>query len=73
VVARNIYRILPGGAGWSLSGPNLTTSFKTKEEAERYGTDLALRNQPSQLMIHLANGQFEKEYTYGDDPERTPG
>ncbi|MDQ4143794.1 MAG: DUF2188 domain-containing protein [Actinomycetota bacterium] len=32
------------------------------------GQSAAKANQPSQLVVHRANGTIEYQYTYGDDP-----
>ncbi|WP_396135209.1 MULTISPECIES: DUF2188 domain-containing protein [unclassified Aeromicrobium] len=49
-------------AGRSLS------SHDTKDEAIAEGVRVARNNEPSQLIIHLADGTFEEERTYGEDP-----
>lgn len=49
-----------------------------KGEARKVARDLARRffevdNRPSQLVIHSMNGRIQREFTYGQDPERFPG
>jgi hypothetical protein len=34
----------------------------------RRGQEIAKSNQPSQLVVHLADRTFEYEYTYRNDP-----
>jgi len=70
---RTVYRITPSGSGWSLTSGGDSRAFENKEEAIKAGRDAAQSKQPSQLVVHLANGQIETEYTYGDDPARSPG
>ncbi len=48
-----------------------TWSLKTEavEDAKRR----AKANVPSQVIVQRADGTFETEYTYGNDPARWPG
>lgn len=71
MAARNIYRVTPVDGGWQvkLDGANRASAIKpTKEEAVEYGQILAKNNKPSQLVVYKMNGQFDFEYTYGNDP-----
>jgi hypothetical protein len=62
-------------AGWQLSleGGKEATFYKTKEEAVQAGRRIARsrgeRNRENTgLRIGLANGQWQEERSYGDDP-----
>ncbi len=68
-MARKVYRVSPDSNQWKVthSGAVLSRHY-TKAAAIEAGRTVALGNQPSQLVVHLANGQIETEWTYGDDP-----
>jgi len=69
-VARKVYYVSPAGGGnWKVThqGSTLKT-FADKDDAIDYGREVAKANQPSQLVIQKADGTFETEYTYGQDP-----
>lgn len=68
-MARKRYEVVTSATGWKVTHQGLTVSnHSTKDDAVAAGSRVARANQPSQLVIHLANGVIEKEYTYGDDP-----
>jgi hypothetical protein len=70
-VARNIYDVTTHPSGWQVKKRGNTTASAvevTKDAAVKRGQEIARANQPSQLVIHLADGTFETEYTYGNDP-----
>lgn len=73
-MARMVFHVVPNGSNWQVkhAGKVLTNHF-LKSAAIEKGRDYALANKPSQLVIHLANGQIETEYTYGDDPNPPKG
>jgi len=73
-MARKVYHAVPSGSMWQVkhSGDVLSTHLY-KTDAINSGREVAKRNQPSQLVIHLANGEIETEYTYGDDPNPPRG
>ncbi|PVM87066.1 DUF2188 domain-containing protein [Caulobacter radicis] len=73
-MARTIYRVLPEGGDWKVtrSGTRLA-GYARKDDAIDYGRRSALADQPSQLVISRADGTFETEYTYGNDPYPPPG
>jgi hypothetical protein len=73
-MARKVYRVLPSGSSWKLTGPAGTLStHNTKAPAVSAGQTAAKNDQPSQLVVHKADGTFEYEYTYGNDPYPPPG
>jgi hypothetical protein len=69
MAARKVYRVVPGGGMWNLKHDGTTLkSFYTKAAAVDEGRRAAKANQPSQLVVHRADGTIEEEFTYGDDP-----
>lgn len=73
-MARKIYRVLPSGSRWELKHDGtVLMSHNNKEPVVDQGQATAKENQPSQLMVHRADGTIEYEYTYGDDPYPPPG
>jgi len=69
-MARKVYRVVPNSGAWKLTGPNGGTlsNHVTKPPAVTAGQTAAKANQPSQLVVHKADGTIDYEYTYGDDP-----
>lgn len=68
-MARKIYRVVPSGPNWRLThNEAVLSAHSTKPPAVSAGQGTAKANQPSQLVVHMADGTFEYEYTYGDDP-----
>lgn len=43
-------------------------SFETKDEAIERARTKARRQEPSQVIVHRADGAIETEFTYGSDP-----
>lgn len=68
---RTTYYVLPHEDGWqgkregaeraSVIGPN-------KQEVMEHTIALARNREPSSVIILHADGSFEEERTYGDDP-----
>ena len=50
-----------------------TARADTKDEAVRIASRMAEESELGQVIVHRTDGSIEKEYTYGDDPRRTPG
>lgn len=68
-MARKRYDVVYKLSTWKLTSDGATLgSFDTKQPAIDAGVTRARSNQPSQLVIHLADGTIEDERTYGDDP-----
>jgi hypothetical protein len=68
-VTRNEYHVVPAGDGWKVEkGSEVFGSYPTKNEAITQGRKVAHANEPSQLVVHTADGQIENESTYQDDP-----
>lgn len=66
---RNEYHVVPNGQGWKVeqSGRQLGT-YDTKQLAVDAGRQVAHAHEPSQLVVHTADGRIETEYTYKNDP-----
>ena len=45
----------------------------TKKETIKDTKQLAKKGEPSQIRIKREDGTIQTEYTYGKDPEKTPG
>lgn len=68
-MARKRYEVVPTATGWAVKHLGAVLSnHALKSTAVDAGVRVANANQPSQLIIHLQNGQFEEERTYGNDP-----
>lgn len=68
-MARKIYYVSPDSGRWKITHNGTNLSYHTtKEAAEKAGVEVAKANQPSQLVIQRADGTFEQEFTYGNDP-----
>ncbi len=68
-MARKVFRVVPNGSQWSVTHEGRTLSnHLTKQVAVSSGQTVSKANQPSQLVVHKADGTFDYEYTYGDDP-----
>lgn len=68
-MARKRYDLVPSGSYWAVThGGSTLFTHVTKADAIIAGVTVARANQPSQLLIHRANGTIEDERTYGDDP-----
>ena len=71
---RSIYRVVPNNSKWELRGPeNDNQAFERQEDAVNAGREAARNNEPSQLVVHEADGTIGYENTHGDDPERSRG
>lgn len=73
---RTVYHVVPDASGeqWLVTQENggVRQEFRTKEEAIDFAKDRARGQEPSQVKVHLHDGNMEHESTYGDDPRRTP-
>jgi hypothetical protein len=68
-MARKVYRVVPLGTNWQVKHDGkVLSNHALKSLAIDAGKKAALANQPSQLVIHRADGTIETEYTYGNDP-----
>jgi hypothetical protein len=68
-MARKRYDVVYTSQSWRVTHAGSTVStHTTKDAAIDAGVRVAKANQPSQLIIHRADGTIEDERTYGDDP-----
>jgi hypothetical protein len=68
-MARKRYDVVPSGSLWAVTHVGRTlSSHVTKTDATTAGVRVARSNEPSQLIIHRADGTIEDERTYGSDP-----
>jgi hypothetical protein len=68
-MARKRYDIVFTNQTWHVTHARTTlSSHSAKPTAVDAGVRVAKANQPSQLVIHRADGTIEDERTYGDDP-----
>jgi Uncharacterized protein conserved in bacteria (DUF2188) len=73
-MARVVYRVLPDSGDWKLTREGVDQRrFLVKTQAVAYGQQQArseweVYRRPTQLVVHKADGTFEYEYTYGQDP-----
>jgi len=74
---RTVYEVLPHGGGpgpkvkWAVkkrTNQQASAVYEKKEVAVARGQELAKSDPPSQLIVHTADGKYENEFTYGDDP-----
>lgn len=72
-MARKRYDVAPNGGNWSVKhAGSVLSTHAVKTDAVDAGVRVAKANQPSQLIIHRADGTIEDERTYGDDPRSLP-
>ena len=65
-MARKVYHVVPE---WDVKHEGaLLSHHALKSDAVEAGKKVAKANEPSQLVVHKADGTFEYEHTYGDDP-----
>ncbi|MGL5857910.1 MAG: DUF2188 domain-containing protein [Angustibacter sp.] len=69
LAVRKVYRVVPSGSVWELKHDGVVLStHHSKDVAVSTGQTTAKANEPSQLVVHRADGTIEFEYTYDDDP-----
>lgn len=75
-MARTSYYVVNHSDGWAVKREGADRAsgvFSTQEEAIQRARQLALDNQPSQVIVQGRDGKFRTEWTYGDDPFPPPG
>lgn len=74
---RKVFHVVPESSGerWAVSQENaeFRKEFKNKEEAEAFAKERARAAKLGQIKVHTKDGNMEYEFTYGKDPERSPG
>lgn len=77
-MTRTNIRVKPSGTQWVVTQDGEVVSMHgTKEQAvaaaRARGQGHRAARRLAQVVVHLANGQIETEWTYGEDPRRWPG
>lgn len=70
-MARRTYWVSPRDGSWSVSlegGAGAIKIFDLKDDAIQRARELALNNQPSQVIVQGRDGKIQTEWTYGNDP-----
>jgi hypothetical protein len=77
---RTSYHVVPDREGpadgrWQIKeeGRRPRQACRTQRQAISAARTEAKARQPSQVIVHGRDGRIRTEYTYGDDPRRTPG
>lgn len=75
MATRAVYHVVPEDELWvvKIGGDSLSEAVDTKSEAIARAKELARRQALSQVVIHRKDGTIEQEFTYGEDPTRSPG
>jgi hypothetical protein len=74
---RTVYHVVPNAdrSKWLVTrekDDDFREEFDTKASAEEAAKERAREEEPSQVKVHLSDGNMEYESTYGDDPRETP-
>jgi hypothetical protein len=75
---RLILRVKWSGVVWAVDFSKkvkglIQINESRKADALAIAKTIAEANKPSQVVVHKRNGQFQTEYTYGNDPKRSKG
>lgn len=64
------WHVVPHKDGWAAKregSDEVSKTFRTKEEAEKYAREKA-RQEGGELVIHGKDGQIQDKDSYGNDP-----
>jgi hypothetical protein len=68
-MARKMFHVVPIGTNWQLKFEGrILGNYSLKANAIAEGRRIAQANQPSELIIHNADGTIAERETYGNDP-----
>ncbi len=68
-MSRKIFHVVPNGTNWQIKNDGkILGSYSLKSSAIADGRRIAQANQPSELIIHNADGTIAERETYGSDP-----
>jgi len=71
---RKVYHVIPrADGGWAVKKERAQRAsglYDTKAEAQAEAEKLAKASPLGQVKIHGRDGRFQREYTYGADPEK---
>lgn len=75
---RSVYHVVPhkDSGEWHVKREGVARalgSHARKKDAVAGATQRAKKQIPSQVKIHKRDGTIQREYTYGDDPRKSPG
>lgn len=74
---RTTYYVTPADDGdWRVAregAKRAANVFEDKSDALARAKELAKEQPLGQVIVQRQDGRFQTEYTYGEDPERTPG
>ena len=75
---RTVYHVVPNAdkSRWLVTREHddrFREEYGTKSDAEDAAKTRARDEEPSQVKVHLEDGNMEYESTYGDDPPEIPG
>ncbi|WP_125623070.1 DUF2188 domain-containing protein [Streptomyces sp. WAC 00631] len=79
---RAVYHITPAadrpaGEKWQIQHQEgrraVSEPHRTQRQAIDAAREKAKQHQPAQVVVHGRDGRIRTEYTYGNDPRRTPG
>ncbi|MCK9923480.1 DUF2188 domain-containing protein [Frankia sp. AgPm24] len=63
-----VYRVVPKGGWWQIRHEeSFISTHRVKDEGVSIAQKLAIKNQPSQLLLQRADGTTETEWTYDED------
>jgi hypothetical protein len=74
---RKVYHVVPNAdqSKWLVTrekDDRFREEYDTKARAEEAAKGRARGEEPSQVKVHLKNGNMDYESTYGDDPPESP-
>jgi len=70
-MTRTVYYVLSNQGSWRVtreSADRTLRVFDRKVDAIEYARNVARNNKPSMVRVQRADGTWEDEWTYGDDP-----
>jgi hypothetical protein len=74
---RTVYHVIPNAdrSKWLVTRENdaFREEHDSKSDAEQAAKERARGEEPSQVKVHLQNGNMDYESTYGRDPPESPG
>ena len=73
---RAVYHVTGTRGNWRVTregAQRASAVTQTKADAVERARELAKAQDLGQVKIHGMDGQIQREYTYGQDPEKYPG
>ena len=76
-MARVIYYVLSAGGSWKVRHNDKDYSYDTQKAAMKAAVDAAhasgAKGYDAQVLVQGRDGQWQTEWTYGNDPYPPPG